>query len=319
MTQAVIVIPAYNAAATVARAVESALRQTALCAVVVVDDCSKDDTVRVAEGCDDGSGRLTVLRQEINRGPAAARNRAIEASDAPWIALLDSDDEMEPDRVRQLLDSAGDDWDFLADDLWKVAEGEPAEARTRLLSPSDFKPITLDLASFVEGNLHSSRGNRSELGFIKPLMRRAFLDRHGLRYDDAMRLAEDYDLYARALASGARFQVINPCGYVATVRRTSLSGNHRTEDLRRIVEADRRLLARPGLTDAERRALKRHFCQNQREWSWRRLIDSVKARDPVRSLSCFVAHPHVGWFLIGKLAEQGWLRLIRRLSPSGSV
>src|SRR5690606_5010054 len=70
-------IAAYNAEDTIARAVDSALRQSHVTEVIVVDDASMDGTVAIARQCDDGSGRLSVIVLERNGGPSGARNRAL--------------------------------------------------------------------------------------------------------------------------------------------------------------------------------------------------------------------------------------------------
>jgi succinoglycan biosynthesis protein ExoU len=111
--------------------------------------------------------------------------------------------------------------------------------KRRKARPVRGEPIFLDLATFVDGNISKRGVRRGEIGFLKPVMRRGFLDKHALRYREDMRLGEDYDLYIRALANGARYKVIHSCGYGAVVRGDSLSGSHRTEDLRRLYEADR--------------------------------------------------------------------------------
>ena len=312
-----VIIPAWKATATIGRAVTSALAQSVPCQVVVVDDCSPDATSDAARAADDGTGRLTVLRQEHNQGPAAARNRAIAASSARWIALLDSDDVMEPGRVAGLLAIAEPDgmpaWDLVADDLWRVTEGALDGPRTRLVSEEDFAPYTLDFEGFVLGNVHGSRGTRGELGFLKPMMRRAFLEEAGLGYDETMRLGEDYDLYARALARGARFRVTGPLGYLAVAREGSLSDRHGTRDLGGIVAADRALLETEALADRDRQAVRRHLSQAHREWAWMRLIDAVKARAPLEALRCFAGPPEVALSLFGRLAEQAMIRARRRL------
>ena len=88
-----VVIPAYNRPAMVARAVRSALAQrpSPPAEVIVVDDCSDDETGAAAE-----AAGATVIRHEVNRGGAAARNTAIRAASQEWIAFLDSDDEFLP-------------------------------------------------------------------------------------------------------------------------------------------------------------------------------------------------------------------------------
>ena len=62
--------------------------------------------------------RLLLLSPAGNMGPAAARNRCIEAARGRWIAVLDSDDLMHPDRLARLVAAAErDNADIVADDL----------------------------------------------------------------------------------------------------------------------------------------------------------------------------------------------------------
>jgi hypothetical protein len=85
-----VVIPAYNRAGNIERAVLSALRQrpAAPAEVLVVDDCSTDQTAAVAR-----RAGAHVVRHDVNQGAGAARNTAIAHSSQPWLAFLDSDDE----------------------------------------------------------------------------------------------------------------------------------------------------------------------------------------------------------------------------------
>jgi glycosyltransferase involved in cell wall biosynthesis len=98
-----VVIPAYNRAATIGEAVGSARAQTrAPREVIVVDDCSEDDTAEIAE-----RGGARVIRLEQNRGCAFARNVGIRHASGDAIAWLDSDDYWEPhhiETVAALLD-----------------------------------------------------------------------------------------------------------------------------------------------------------------------------------------------------------------------
>jgi len=88
MADIAVVIPAYNAARYIAEAIESVLAQTLPPAeIIVVDDGSTDATAEVAGGFPG----VMVLRQ-AHRGVSAARNAAVEASRAPFIAFLDADD-----------------------------------------------------------------------------------------------------------------------------------------------------------------------------------------------------------------------------------
>ncbi|MDL2401892.1 glycosyltransferase family 2 protein [Rhizobium mayense] len=265
-----VIIAAKNAGDTIGLAVASALREPEVGEVVVIDDGSTDGTAASASLADDGSGRLTIRQFEKNRGPAAARNHAIEISRAPLISILDADDFFFPGRFKPLL--AADDWDFVADNIAFVNADTVSDAFT-MIDHFDPKPRFLDLVAFVEGNISKRGVRRGEIGFLKPLMRRSFLNAHGLRYDEALRLGEDYDLYVRALAKAARYKVIHSCGYGAVVRSNSLSGRHRTEDLRRLYEADRAILAAGGLSQTDAAAIGRHEQHVRGRYELRRFLD----------------------------------------------
>ncbi|MFN1209054.1 glycosyltransferase family 2 protein, partial [Enterococcus lactis] len=75
---------------TLERAVLSAQAQTAAVEIIIVDDASPDGTLALAQRMAADDPRITVLAQAQNGGPAAARNRAIAESTAPWLAVLDS-------------------------------------------------------------------------------------------------------------------------------------------------------------------------------------------------------------------------------------
>ncbi|HEY0124221.1 MAG TPA: glycosyltransferase family 2 protein [Rhizobium sp.] len=265
-----VIIAAKNASDTIGLAVASALREPEVAEVVIIDDGSTDGTAAAARQADDGSGRLIIQEFEKNRGPAAARNHAIEISRAPVISILDADDFFFPGRFKPLL--AGNDWDFVADNIAFVNADTVSDAYT-MLDHFDPKPRFLDLVAFVEGNISKRGVRRGEIGFLKPLMRRSFLDKHGLRYDEALRLGEDYDLYVRALAKAARYKIIHSCGYGAVVRSNSLSGRHRTDDLRRLYEADRAILAAGGLSPADAAAIRRHEQHIRGRYELRHFLD----------------------------------------------
>lgn len=101
-----VIIPAYRAEATIARALKSVAAQTLPPKeVILVDDGSPDDTAVVAEACRDGMGdiALKIVRQE-NAGAGSARNRAIEESSSEFLAFLDADDEWLPEKLARSFD-----------------------------------------------------------------------------------------------------------------------------------------------------------------------------------------------------------------------
>lgn len=88
-----IIMPAYNAARFLAAAVQSVRDQTYQnWELLVSDDFSCDDTVKIATQFAKEDPRIKVLAGKANGGPAAARNRALEMAKGRYIAFLDSDD-----------------------------------------------------------------------------------------------------------------------------------------------------------------------------------------------------------------------------------
>ena len=104
MPRVSIIVPVFNRAQTVGRAVASVMAQTfGDWELIIVDDGSEDDLVGAMAACPDE--RRRVLRHERNRGAAAARNTGIDAARAPFIAFLDSDDEWLPAKLARQVDA----------------------------------------------------------------------------------------------------------------------------------------------------------------------------------------------------------------------
>jgi succinoglycan biosynthesis protein ExoU len=307
-----IIIAAYNAHATIERAVRSALREPEVATVIVVDDASTDDTALRVRAADDGGGRLKLISLLRNNGPSAARNCAIEECHTAWLTLLDADDFFLPGRLKRLLRFA-DQADLIADDLWRIDEHTAETSLRRFLGPLLPAPRLVAFKEFVLSNITDSRKPRGELGFIKPLMRRSFLEAHGLRYQEQLRLGEDYELYARALACGAKLLLVPAEGYVSVVRANSLSGRHSIEDLRHLRDCDKKLATLPRLTPTDRQALRRHCRDIDCRLQWRLLIEAVKHHDIPKAFSCFLRPWPVPFYLARRLCEQLYIRLFNRL------
>jgi len=298
--QTAVLIAAYNASATLDRAVASALAQPETVEVCIVDDGSSDDTQAQARAWAARDTRVTVLSQ-ANAGPGAARNAALAATRSPWVAILDADDYWLPGRLASLFNQA-ERADFIADSLIRVREGTAVPSP----SPADPASAPLSLEAFLLGNLGALKGPL-DLGYLKPLMRRTFLDAHALRYRPELRLGEDYEMYARALALGARFLITPPAGYVSIERAGSLSTHHSEEDLRRLRDCDAALANVRPLSRAEHRALRRHATSVDCRLQWRRLIRALKTNDVPAALSTFRSSS-VARYLAARLCEQAWLR-----------
>lgn len=100
-----IITPAYKAAAYVGETIVSVVDQTYIdWEMLIVDDCSPDDTREVVRDWCAKDTRIKLICQEKNGGPAVARNAALETAEGRWIAFLDSDDVWMPKKLeRQIL------------------------------------------------------------------------------------------------------------------------------------------------------------------------------------------------------------------------
>lgn len=98
-----IVIPCFNHAATLERAVDSALRQSGVTEVIVVDDVSSDHSYSVAQGLPVAHDRVRANAQLRNSGPGAARNRGVKEATGALICFLDADDELMGDFIESAI------------------------------------------------------------------------------------------------------------------------------------------------------------------------------------------------------------------------
>lgn len=97
-----IITPAYNAEAYVEKTIESVLAQTFQnWEMIIVDDCSKDNTVQIIEKYCKIDCRIQLIKHEKNQGVAAARNTALKVAKGEYIAFLDSDDMWMPEKLEK--------------------------------------------------------------------------------------------------------------------------------------------------------------------------------------------------------------------------
>lgn len=90
------IIPAYNASKTIVRCLDSIYTLSineADFEVIVIDDCSKDNTIQIVEKYAITHTNVTLLRQSENHRQGAARNRGISIAKGKYIVFIDSDDE----------------------------------------------------------------------------------------------------------------------------------------------------------------------------------------------------------------------------------
>ncbi|HEU5048440.1 MAG TPA: glycosyltransferase family 2 protein [Rickettsiales bacterium] len=206
-----IAIAAYKAADYLEKAVRSALTQTEQdIEVVIVDDCSPDATCAIAHKLAAEDARVHVVALPKNVGGAGALNRAIDAAQGEWVAVLDADDWYEPTRIEKLLTAA--EWagvDMVADNQHFVDARLGRSVRTAFART--YHNRTINVNDFLQ---HTDPTAAFDYGQLKPMFRKAFLQGHGIRYQEEFRDGFDYFmLFDYFLAGGKALLVDEPLYY----------------------------------------------------------------------------------------------------------
>jgi succinoglycan biosynthesis protein ExoO len=203
----------YNGGPYIEQALRSALAQTVTSLeIVVVDDASTDDSVaRATSVAADSGGRVRIVVQGRNGGPAAARNRAFDEARGRWLAVLDSDDHLDAERIARLIAAAeANGADIVADDLM-VFYDDGSKPPHRHLGDAARGGRWISLQDYVHENTLST--GLPSLGYLKPVIRADRWRASGVRYDVRMSPHEDYDLIAHLLAAGLRYFIVPWAGY----------------------------------------------------------------------------------------------------------
>ena len=315
------VIAAYNAEETLARAVDSALAQGAVSMeVIVVDDCSTDGTRDIAGNHPDPRVRLVAMAR--NGGPAAARNAGLDAARGRWVAVLDSDDALRPDRMARLIARAEkaeaqivvDNLDVVREDIGTIIPMFPEAALTRV-------PV-LTLAKFIASNMIF----RSEhnFGYMKPVFERAFLEKHRLRFDETLRIGEDYIFLASALARGGVCAVEPTVGYLYYIRDGSISRVLKREHVEAMLAADTKFFAEHSFGSAALAAQRQRTRNLKDVLAFLMLVNSIKERELPSMLKIACRNPRAVRHLSMPIAARfrrlaASLRGGRQLTPTSQL
>lgn len=300
-----VIVAAYNVGRYLEQAVRSALEQQDVTVeVIVVDDASTDNTWQVLETLK--NERLITMRLPQNGGPGVARNAAIAKASGTWIAVLDGDDALEPNRLKHCLiraESTGAD--IVVDNLTVRRETDGA------CFPMFPKlPVKMDLAAFIRGNTHFLGGY--SLGYLKPLFSAAFLKAHRLAYEPGITIGEDYLLLAEALASGAQCMVAPSAGYLYNARAGSTSHRLTLADIDRMASADALFLSRHRLSSDAAAAQKKRTARLNMTRTFILMIDALKQRNAATAFKAAAKHPAALWYLW----MPAWARLKKFYQPT---
>ncbi|MDX8431859.1 glycosyltransferase family 2 protein [Mesorhizobium abyssinicae] len=284
------IIAAYNAEATLDRAIASAMAQRDVSVeVIVVDDCSRDRTLDVARSYPEDIVRVVALQR--NRGPGGARNAGLEAARGRWVAVLDSDDAVYPGRICTMIARAEKAGAVIAvDNLQVVREDGVAEDT---MFPADYLEglAEISLADYIAGNIVFE--SRFNLGYLKPIFQRDFLEESGLRYDERLIIGEDYILLASALAKGGKCVVEPTTGYVYHIRTGSISRVLELHHVQAMLGADAAFASTysNSMEGKAQAAFLRRGRSLRRAASFLSLVQHIKARSPLKAIWTALSDP----------------------------
>jgi succinoglycan biosynthesis protein ExoO len=216
-----VVVPAYNAADYLERAVDSVLAQTLPPSqVVLVDDASTDGTLALMQRLANRHEEVVVLPLSENGGPGHARNRAFDIATGDWIAIHDADDTISPGRFAAMV-ALGEEQhvDVVLDNFVFVNATTGRRRASRIPNGDGWEP--LDFYTFLRGARAFNYAPTWTL--LQPLLRRDFLDRHGVRYPTHTRHGEDFLFMVELFLYGATAVRLRRPGYVYTERSGGLS------------------------------------------------------------------------------------------------
>jgi glycosyltransferase involved in cell wall biosynthesis len=222
-----VIIPAYNVAGDVARAIDSVLGQTyPSVELVVVNDGSTDGT---DEAISPYLNRIAYIVQD-NQGAAAAYNAGIRQATGQYLAFLGADDYFLPGRLSAVMRVFEQEKHcFVTTDFYLALSGQGAVFQRRAAVAGRFELST-------QGQFAAALQENFIFGQV--VLPRGILDRVGL-FDEALRYNEDWDLWLRCLAAGYRAVLVPEPLAVYRVGRPGSLTRQRTlrkaHDCRRIL------------------------------------------------------------------------------------
>jgi hypothetical protein len=205
-------MPAYNCAPYIKEAVESVCRQTLTqWELIILDDCSTDDTLAVARSIDDP--RIRVIDSPQNQGQAYQMNKGISMARGQFVAIAHSDDINEPDRLECQLELLKRNASVGIVGSWIRYFGERTGIGKYPAGPADCFVMMLDDSPFAHPAV---------------LFRKSVLDGVTVHYRQEFVPAEDYELWAR-LSAVTKFDNVSRPLVNYRVHRHQISKQRQTE------------------------------------------------------------------------------------------
>jgi succinoglycan biosynthesis protein ExoO len=307
-------VAAFNVGPYVGAAVRSALQQTGVdVEVIVVDDASTDNTAEVLAELADGEPRLKIISRSKTGGPSQARNEAIALARGQWLAVLDGDDLIYPDRSRRLIDlAAATQSAVVADNFERFRQEDEPALSTMIEKGAQPYSFLVDEATFIDANIPFARA-KFTLGAIKPMFRRDFLRAADISYRNDLPIGEDYYILLECLQAGGRFVVTSDSLYRYRLRDGSQSWRLKEEHVVRLQRAHADV-ARSCCGETEVDAALHRFgaaLGNVRVFT--HVVEEAKGGRAGRALWRAVTTPRI-WRFVARFGAQGVARRLGLIS-----
>ena len=169
MEKVSVIMPMYNGAQNIKRAINSVLNQDyPNIEVIVVDDASKDNSVEIVESIKDG--RVKLLRHEVNKNGSAARNTGIRASKGEYIAFLDDDDVWFPTKISKQLEylhsKDGGEWKGVVSSFCIEKKGKRKDIILKKEGDLTKEVLLMEVSMSVGSNLLIHRDVIEKIGYF---------------------------------------------------------------------------------------------------------------------------------------------------------
>lgn len=282
-----VIIPTFNVEKYIEQCVRSLTNQTVKdIEIILIDDVSSDSTVNLINTMAQKDARIKLIINERNSGPSYTRNQGIKRANGEYIAFLDSDDWWASNRLEKMLEIAeNNDCDMVCDDQYLIDDRRTNPWGTvftngsfAVSSPTVFGP-----ADFINKNMG-----------LKPMIRREFLTKNQILFNENLRYGEDYLLFLDCLLHGAKAILLPTAYYYYRAREGSLVTNN-MKLLEQTLKTTEELLVNPFYTKdpSVKGALNNRKAKIKEALSYYKFMQPIKDKKIVEGLTELVKNPIV--------------------------
>ncbi len=231
--QICVVLPVFNAGRYLRETLDSILQQSfSNFELLIINDGSSDNSVEIIKSYTDT--RIRLISNDQNIGLTASLNKAIQLCQCPWVARMDADDVMHPDRLMKQFNRMQQDpgLDVLA-------------TRVRFINEAGEETTdwNTDRMAISEMDIRNLMPRTNCIAHPSVIIKREVLLKYG--YRDVQKNTEDWDLWLRILSDGGRIAKLDEELLYYRIHTTSVTAIHKKEEslYQRLMCSRRRFIA----------------------------------------------------------------------------